>query len=96
METINEVKLSGYIIKTYPLKHTPYGLPVESFILEHVSHEPITPPTKCKVYCISINQPQHTLSDLINHFVIITGTLGQNVKAQLVLNVKQIFDKGLI
>lgn len=94
MEPINETKLSGQVIKVYPLRHTPYGLPVLSFVLEHISNQIEAGESrlvKCKMYCIIINSDNNLEDGLIDQFVVVSGFLSHNTKSQVILNVKQIY-----
>lgn len=99
MECINEVKLSGQIIKEYELRYTIDGLPVIRFVLEHNSvylEEGLPKSTKCKMYCLMLLAKNTKPDNLINKNVIVYGFLNQNSKSQIVLHVKEIkfLDKG--
>lgn len=99
MELDNTTKISGIAVKVYPLRHTPSGLAVLSFVLEHISMqiEAGLPRTvKCRLYCIILDAAPDMEKSLEGCCVKLTGFLSQNAKAQIVLHVKQInfLDRG--
>ncbi len=100
MELINELKLSGQIIKVYPLKYTLAQLPVASFILEHKSQQTESGnkyEVKCQIYCMIMNAKKIMELEPLQKFVYVTGFLGQNSKSQIVLHINQIkfLNKGI-
>ena len=97
MEAINETTISGEVVKTYPIKKTLNGLEIVTFVLEHISNQleaGLYRTVKCRVFCIIVNVTEFQLKQLDSGFISVTGFLSQNSKAQIVLNVKQIIDKG--
>ncbi|MBP9742469.1 MAG: hypothetical protein KBD37_03830 [Burkholderiales bacterium] len=93
MNPINEVQLSGHIIKVYPLKYTLHGVPILSFVLEHLSSQveaAAARVVKCRIYCVMVNS---SINLLEGRYIALTGFLNQNSKSQLVLNVKQICEQ---
>lgn len=99
MEQSNTTRISGQIIKVYPLRETPAGINVLSFVLEHLSRQVeggIPRTVKCRLYCIIVNAKIDTANNLEQQFVELTGFLSQNSKAQLVLHVSQLnfLDRG--
>lgn len=97
MEPINSISIDGEVVKIYPTKLTPNGLPVATFVLEHISNQieaEISRIVKCRLYCIIVNISDEQIQLLEKSFVNVSGFLSQNSKAQIVLNVKQVIDKG--
>ncbi|MDQ5921270.1 MAG: hypothetical protein QG673_1328 [Pseudomonadota bacterium] len=93
MDAINVVKLSGRIVKVYPVKHTLHQIPVLSFVLEHLSNQAETNEDrtiKCRVYCIMFNCNNSSSQIVEESYISVTGFLSQNSKSQLVLNVKNV------
>ena len=93
MEIMNEIKLSGRIVKVYPLRYTLAGLPIFSFVLEHESFQNENGSlraVKCKMYCIVVNWNKNMVGSLEGSLVMVVGFLSQNSRSQIVLNVKQI------
>lgn len=93
MNPVNEVTISGQIVKIYPLKYTLNRLPILSFVLEHLSNQveaSVTRVVKCRIYCVMVNS---SINLLEGSYIVLTGFLNQNAKSQLVLNVKQIFEQ---
>lgn len=93
-ETINEIKLSGQIVKIYPIRHTPNKTPILTFVLEHLSSQVeagVARTVKCRVFCIIVNWQNNLEGELIDRSVVVHGFLSQNSKTQIVLNVKQIY-----
>lgn len=92
MELRNTIELSGQIVKVYPIKQTPFGLPVISFVLEHNSimeEAGESRQVKCRVFCIMIDKSfQET--ELNKKNVVVHGFLSQNAKMQLVLHVNKL------
>jgi primosomal replication protein N len=101
MEYSNQVILSGEIIKAYPIRYTPIGIPVVSFVLRHQSLQQeagISRKVNCKVYCVMGEaQGIAQAKKLEKRQAQITGFLAQDAKAQTVLHVKQLIflDKGI-
>ena len=99
MEQSNTTQISGQIVKVYPLRETPAGVRVFSFVLEHVSRQiegGVPRAVKCRLFCIIINAKIDIADNLEQQFVELTGFLSQNSKAQLVLHVSQLnfLDRG--
>jgi primosomal replication protein N len=100
MECVNEVKLSGQIVKEYEIKHTIDNVPVLRFVLEHTSvglTNEFQQNVKCRIYCLMLVPKNTKPESLINNNVTVLGFLNQNSKSQLILHVKQIdiLNKGI-
>ena len=100
MELCNETKLSGKIAKVYPVKHTLHGVPVISFVLEHLSRQiecGASREVKCRVYCVWLDGKEYLNIELLEQYISVTGFLSQNSKSQLVLHITQLefLDKGI-
>ena len=94
---INKLVISGEVVKIYPIKQTPDGLKIASFVIEHKSMQleaKIERAVKCRVFCLIVGVSDEQLSQLQMGFINIEGFLSQNSKAQIVLNVTKIIDKG--
>ena len=93
MELVNSAKISGKVVKIYQLQQTLSGLPVFSFLLEHVSNQieaGNSRVAKCQVYCIVVNNKDILAQNLLDCSVVVSGFLSQNSKQQLVLNVQNV------
>ena len=93
----NKTLLSGNIVKVYPLRKTPEGLQVASFVLEHSSVQneaKIDRTVKCRMFCLIVGISREQIAQLESDFISVEGFLSQNSKAQIVLNVTKIIDKG--
>ena len=93
----NKTIFSGKVIKLYPLRQTPEGLQIASFVLEHSSTQSeakIDRAVNCRMLCLIVGVSETQLADLAAGFVSVEGFLSQNSKQQIVLNVTQIIDKG--
>lgn len=93
----NKTVLSGNIVKLYPLKQTPEGLQVASFVLEHSSMQKeakIDRTVKCRMFCLIVGVSSEQISQLEYDSISVEGFLSQNSRAQVVLNVTKIIDKG--
>ncbi len=96
----NEVNLSGTVSRCYPLKHTPFGLPVVSFVLEGTSTQiecGLERQVKHAIYCILVGDKETAKIDLLGRIILIKGFLSNNKDKQIVLHVKQLtfLDKGI-
>ncbi len=94
----NKTILSGEVVKLYPLRQTPDGLTIASFVLEHQSMQleaKVTRVVKCRMFCLIVDVSSTQINQLESGFVNVEGFLSQNSKAQIVLNVTQIINKGL-
>lgn len=96
---MNEAKLSGQIVRVYPIKYTLQKLPVVSFVLEHKSLQlecGQSREVKCRVYCIALGIQSLIGFELLNRGVLVNGFLSHNAKSQLVLHISKIdfLDKG--
>lgn len=92
---INEIKLSGKIIKLYPLKLTPAGIRITRFVLAHKSvqiESSYEVSVKCTMFCIWVNHEMHELA--VNADVIVQGFVSHNARLQLVLHITKFLDKG--
>lgn len=94
MQAVNLLHITAQVIKVYPLRHTINGLPIVSFVVEHNSEQiEVDVPRKveCRLYCIAIGD-NATWRQLVvpGSLLELSGFLSQNVKLQLVLNIKQI------
>jgi len=90
----NKTVLSGNIVKLYPLRQTPEGLQVASFVLEHSSMQneaKIDRAVRCRMFCLIVGVSSEQLSHLEADFISVEGFLSQNSKAQIVLNVTKIY-----
>lgn len=99
MEQSNTTRISGQIVKVYPLRETPAGIKILSFVLEHVSKQiegGIPRTVKCRLFCIIVDAKTDMASNLEQQLVELIGFLSQNSKAQLVLHVSQLnfLDRG--
>lgn len=99
MDATNELKLVGQIVKVYPVKYTPVGLPIVSFVLEHKSRQfeaGKTREVKCRIYCLIVGAANLVELELAEKFVAVSGFLNQNARSQLVLHINQLkfLDKG--
>ncbi len=93
MEHDNTVKISGTVIKVYPLKYTLSGIAVLSYVLEHCSTQVeagMARHVRCRVYCTMLGADQSLVSSLDRNRVEVVGFLSQNAKSQIVLHVKKI------
>lgn len=93
MELINQVTLSGQIVKEYEIKHTLNNLPVLRFVLKHQSiatQNNYNVNINCRIYCMMLLQKNEYLNNLINKNVTVSGFLNQNAREQLVLHVKEL------
>ena len=100
MQVINEVNLSGIVNRTYPLKHTPFGLPVVSFVLEGNSMQVeigLERVVKHAIYCIYVGGDDVVKIDLLGRAILVQGFLSNNKDKQIILHVKQLtfLDKGI-
>lgn len=87
----NEVKLSGQVVKTYPVIKTPVGVEVVRFVLEHNSKQVelnITRQVKCKIFCVYVGGSSEL--DWLNSHVSIVGFLSTNAQKELVLHITKI------
>jgi primosomal replication protein N len=96
----NELKLSGQIVKLYPVKITPAGIAIQSFVLEHISGQLEAGSSiniRCRVFCVWVNPiPEHQSQCVIGECAVVTGFISHNAKLQMVLHIKNIvfLDKG--
>ena len=90
----NKTVLSGNIVKIYPLRQTPEGLQVATFVLEHSSIQNealIDRAVRCRMFCLIVGVSSEQLAQLESNFISVEGFLSQNYKAQIVLNVTKIY-----
>ena len=98
MQEINELTLSGYIKKIYPIALTPAGTSVARFVLEHFSSQ-IEAGTKrqvrCKVFCVYVGG--NIAENMLAQQVKVNGFLSTNSQQELVLHITKIqnLDKGI-
>ena len=100
MQTTNEVHLSGIVGRDYPLKHTPFGLPVISFVLDGISSQVecgLERAVKHAIYCIYVGDKEIANIKLFGRMVLVKGFLSNNKDKQIILHVKQLtfLDKGI-
>ena len=100
MQITNEVNLSGEIRRSYPLKHTPVGIPVVSFVLEGNSIQVefgLERVVKHAIYCIYVGAGDVAKIDLLGRTILVKGFLSNNKDKQIILHVKQLtfLDKGI-
>lgn len=91
----NQVKLSGIITKIYPLRHTPAGVKILRFVLEHDSKQEESGAlcrVKCRMFCVWVNPGLDKITEYTN--VEVAGFISQNAKLQLVLHIIEFLDKG--
>lgn len=89
----NSLKLSGKIVKVYPVKITPSNVQIQSFTLEHLSTQLEAGENrivKCKVYCLYVGTNNYSTEDLHQKTVILDGFLSCNSKSQLVVHVQKL------
>lgn len=87
----NEVKLSGQIIKIYPVVTTPAGVKIARFTLEHNSKQiegEIVRQVSCKIFCVYVDG--EISSDLLNNHISVIGFLSTNAQKELVLHITKI------
>ena len=96
----NELKLSGQIVKPYPVKTTPAGVNINSFVLEHVSQQLEAGSSinvRCRMFCVWVNPSLEEQNQcVVGKHAVITGFISHNAKLQIVLHIKNIvfLDKG--
>ncbi len=87
----NEVKLSGQVVKTYPVIETPAGVKVTRFVLEHNSKQVesnVIRQVKCRVFCVYVGVSAEL--DWLNYHVSVVGFLSTNAQKELVLHITKI------
>ena len=100
MKLCNELKLSGQIVKLYPIKVTPTGVSINSFVLEHISSQIEAGSSiniKCRMFCVWVNPLLEQVAECeIGKYAVITGFISHNARLQIVLHIKNIvfLDKG--
>lgn len=91
----NQLKLSGLIVKHYPIRQSPSGVKIAQFVLEHLSTQleaQIKCVVKCKMFCVWVSPDLQMLQNCTN--VEVSGFISQNAKLQLVLHITECLDKG--
>ena len=100
MQLANEVHLSGLVCRSYPLKLTPFGLPVVSFVIEGSSTQVeagLERIVKHTIYCIFVGDAEVAKINLLGRNILVKGFLSNNKDKQIILHVKQLtfLDKGI-
>lgn len=91
----NQIRLSGQIIKKYPVRQSPSGVKIAQFVLEHVSTQQeatLECVVKCRMFCVWVNPDLQVLQNEAD--IEVEGFMSQNAKLQLVLHVTKCLDKG--
>jgi primosomal replication protein N len=91
MQQTNEVKITGFIKKIYPLVTTPNGVKITRLILEHNSTQEEHYKKRkvyCKVFCLLVGSELSL--DFIDAHVEAYGFLSANAQQQLVLHISKI------
>ena len=93
MNNLNSVILNGVIVKIYPIKYTPSGVAIHTFILKHLSNQidcGVERVVKCRILCILLSSDLLKNDLLVNKTITTEGFLSINAKEQIVLNVQKI------
>ncbi len=89
----NQVTISGKIVKIYPVRETPSGTSVVTFVIQHNSRQieaEVSREVKCRLFCILVGNIEFKISNTQDNLVQVTGFLSQNAKSEIVLHVKEI------
>ena len=88
---VNQIIITGEIIKIYPLIYTPNNAIVSRFILKHLSEQYENLQIRnvyCRLFCVQIGSD---IDDgLLNNFVEIQGFLNTNSQKQLIVHINKI------
>lgn len=91
----NQLKLSGLIVKVYPIRQTPSGVKIAKFVLEHSSSQVeanVKCAVKCRMFCVWVDPSLQLMPE--GSYVEVSGFVSQNAKLQLVLHITECLDKG--
>ncbi|MCC2644621.1 MAG: single-strand binding protein/Primosomal replication protein n [Burkholderiales bacterium] len=91
----NQFKIGGLITRVYPIRHTPSGVTIARFILEHISTQLEAGALchiKSKIFCVWIKPGPQVIQEGFE--VEVSGFISQNAKLQLVLHITEFLNKG--